>query len=89
MCTLRTALIESFDYGLPKRVTYRPNGSLILQFGEDKIKMKGTNLKEVRQAVTEGRARSIQEGTEAERDIGPEDAAHIERIVIAEGDHEA
>jgi hypothetical protein len=74
---LKDGTIESFDYSLPKRVTYRPGGSLILQFGKDKIKVKGSNLREVRQAVTEGRARSIQEGTEAEKDIAPEDAAVV------------
>jgi hypothetical protein len=82
---LKDGTIESFDYSLPKRVTYRPGGSLILQFGQDKIKVKGSNLTEVRQAVTEGRARSIQEGTQAERDIAPEDAALIESIDIEEG----
>jgi hypothetical protein len=81
---LKDGTIESFDYGLPKRVTYRQGGSLILQFGEDKIRVKGSNLNEMRQAVTEGRARSIQEGTQAEQDIAPEDAAHIESIEIEE-----
>jgi hypothetical protein len=78
--------IESFDYGLPKRVTYKPDGTLILRFGKDTITVEGSNLQRVRQAVTEGRARFIQEGTEAEEGLKPEDAAHIERIEIAEGD---
>jgi hypothetical protein len=86
---LRDGTIESFDYSLPKRVTYAPEGTLILRFGGDRITVQGSNLERVRQAVTEGRARSILEGTEAEQDAAPDDAAHIERIVIAEGDHEA
>ena len=86
---LKDGTIESFDYSLPKRVTYTPEGTLILRFGGDRITVQGSNLERVRQAITEGRARSIQEGTEAEQDAAPDDAAHIERIVIAEGDHEA
>lgn len=83
---LADGTIESFDYGLPKRVTYKPDGTLILRFGEDRITVEGSNLQRVRQAVTEGRARFIQEGTEAEQGLKPEDAAHIERIVIEEGE---
>jgi len=83
---LNDGTVESFDYSLPKRVTYTPNGTLVLRFGLDKITLRGSNLERVRQAITEGRARSIQEGTEAEQDVKPEDAAHIERIEIVEGD---
>ena len=83
---LKDGTIESFDYSLPKRVTYKPNGVLILRFGRDKITVKGNNLKRVRQAVTEGRARFIQEGTETEEGLKPEDAAHIDQVDITEGD---
>ena len=83
---LRDGTVESFDYSRPKRVTYTPDGTLILRFGEDTIKLRGTGLERVRQAVTEGRARSIQEGTQAEQDVKSEDAAHIERIEIVEGE---
>jgi hypothetical protein len=78
--------IESFDYSLPKRATYKPDGTLIMRFGRDTITIDGSNLHRVRQAITEGRARFIQEGTEAEKGLKPEDAAHIARIVITEGE---
>jgi hypothetical protein len=78
--------IESFDYSLPKRISYNPSGTLILRFGKDRIEVEGRNLHRVRQAVTECRAKLIQEGTEAELDVKPEDAAHIDRIVITEAD---
>ena len=81
---LKDGTIESFDYGVPKRVTYTAKGLLILRFGRDTITVQGSNLQRVRQAVTEGRARFIQEGTEAEEGQKPEDAAHIERIEIVE-----
>lgn len=83
---LRDGTVESFDYSLPKRVTYTRDGTLILRFGEDKIKLGGTGLDQVRQAVTEGRAKLIQEGTEAEQGVKPEDAAHIAWIEIVEGE---
>jgi hypothetical protein len=82
---LKDGTIESFDYSLPKRVTYAPKGILTLRFGDDRINLRGSNLERVRQAVTEGRARSIQEGTEAGHDGKSENAAHIEEIEIVEG----
>jgi hypothetical protein len=85
---LADGTIESFDYGVPKRVTYKPEGTLILRFGKDTATVEGSNLQRVRQAVTEGRARIILEGTEAEEGLKPEDAAHIDRIAIKEGDEE-
>jgi hypothetical protein len=82
---LRDGTIESFDYSLPKRVTYKPDGTLVVKFGEDTIILRGNNLDPVRQALTEGRARSLQEGTQAEHDSTPENAARIEQIEIGEG----
>jgi hypothetical protein len=38
------------------------------------------------ETVSEHRARFIQEGTESEEGLKPEEAAHISRIVIVEGD---
>jgi hypothetical protein len=67
-------------------VTYKPDSTLILRFGKDTITVEGSNLHRLRQAVTEGRARFIREGTEAKHVLKPEDAAHIDRPVIAEGD---
>lgn len=56
---LKDGTVESFDYALPKRVTYTPQGMLVLRFGQATIKVQGSNLERVRQAVTEGRAKSI------------------------------
>jgi hypothetical protein len=76
---LRDGTIESFDYAAAKRVTYKPDGMLILRFGKDTITVEGRNLHRVRQAVTECRARCIQEGTEAELGLKAEDAAAYRR----------
>jgi hypothetical protein len=81
--------IESFDYSMPKRVTYKPDGTLILRFGQARITVEGHNLERLRVSVTECRARTIKQGTEARQDIGREDAMHIDRITITEGDEES
>lgn len=78
--------IESFPYAWLSRVRYQPGDKLILRFGRNEINIEGRNLSRTRELVSEHRARSIQEGTEAEEGLKAEDAAHIEQIVIAEGD---
>jgi len=82
---LTDGTIESFDYSLPRRVTFLPEGKLILRFGGDSVVVEGANLALIREQIVEGRRRFIRVGTEAEQDVKPEDAAHIERIEIAEG----
>jgi hypothetical protein len=85
---LKDGTIESFDYSLPKRVTYRPDGTLILRFGDDTIILGGINLERVRLAVTEGRARLVQVGTQAEEGLKPEEAAHVKWIEFVKGEEE-
>jgi hypothetical protein len=80
--------IESFDYGSLRRVKYHPDGTLVLRFGKAEVTAEGKNLDRLRDAISEHRARFIQEGTETELGIKPEDAAHIDRIAIEEGDEE-
>ena len=62
--------------------TFRPDGTLLLQFGEDGVKITGRNLERVRLAVTECRLRFIREGTVAEADLHTDDATHIESIAV-------
>lgn len=78
--------IESFDYSLPKRVTFLPEGKLIVRFGGDSILAVGSNLARVREQIVEGRRRFIRVGTEAEEGMNPDDAPHIESIEIMEAD---
>ncbi|MGJ5813602.1 hypothetical protein [Paludibaculum fermentans] len=80
--------IVSFPYAILRRVVYQPTGEIILRFGSDTVTAEGRNLHRLRDALVEHRARFIQEGTEAEEDGKPEDAAHIERIEIVEGEDE-
>jgi hypothetical protein len=85
---LTNGTIVSFPYATLRRVTYQPTGVIILRFGVDTITAEGRNLHRLRDALVEHRARFIQEGTEAEEGDKPEDAAHIERIEIVEGEDE-
>jgi hypothetical protein len=82
---LTDGTIESFDYSLPKRVTFLPEGKLILRFGGDSVIVEGVNLARIREQIVEGRRRFIRVGTEAEQDVKPEEAPHIERIEIVVG----
>ena len=74
--------IEGFDYASLRRVRYIPGDMLMLMFGDVTVTVEGRNLMQIRDAISEHRRRFIQEGTEAEGALNPEDAGHIERIVI-------
>ena len=80
--------IESYPYAWLARATYQPGDTLSLRFGKHEITIEGRNLSRLREIVTEHRARFIQEGTEGEEGLKPEDAAHIERIMVTEGEDE-
>lgn len=77
--------VESFPYSWLTRVSYLPGDTLVLRFGSDVVTVEGRNLTRLRETITEHRARFVQEGTETEQGLKPEDAAHISRIAIAEG----
>ncbi len=79
---LMDGTVESFDYIAPKRATYRPDGTLLLQFGEDGVRIQGRNLEPVRLAVTECRLRAIRQHNQAEADLLPDDATYIESIEV-------
>lgn len=85
---LHDGTIVSFPYAYLRRVTYQPTGVIVLRFGADTVMAHGRNLHRLRDAIAEHRARFIQEGTEAEEGAKAEDAAHIERIEIVEGEEE-
>jgi hypothetical protein len=79
-----TGDIESFNYAYLTRISYKPGDWLRLQFGGSVVKVEGKRLSRLRDSVSEHRARYIQEGTDAEEGLKPEDAAHIDSIVIEE-----
>ena len=77
-----TGDVESFNYAYLTRISYKPGDSLRLQFGGYVIQVEGKRLSRLRDSVSEHRARYIQEGTDAEEGLKPEDAAHIDSILI-------
>ena len=79
-----TGDIESFNYAYLTRISYKPGDTLRLQFGGWAVKVEGKRLGRLRDSVSEHRARYIQEGTDAEEGLKPEDAAHIDSISIEE-----
>jgi hypothetical protein len=81
---LANGTVESFPYAYLTRLKYVPGDTLTLRFGADEVTAEGRNLGRWRDAISQHRARFIQEGTEAEEGLKPEDAAHIGRIVITE-----
>jgi hypothetical protein len=76
--------IESFPYAYLTRVRYVPGDTLVLRFGSDEVTAEGRNLARLRDAVSEHRVRFIQEGSEEEERLTPEEAPHIGRIVITD-----
>jgi len=83
---LTDGTIESFPYAYLTRVRYTPGDILMLRFGADEVRAEGRNLARVRDAISEHRMRFIQEGTEEDEGLKPEEMPHIGRIVITEGE---
>lgn len=78
--------IESFPYAWLGHVRYEPGDTLILRFGGKDINIEGRNLSRLREIISEHRMRFVQEGTDGEEGLKPEDAAHIDSIEIKEGE---
>jgi hypothetical protein len=78
-------MVVSFDYSHLAKSRFLPDGKIVLRFGRDEVTAEGKNLPRLYSAITEHRARFIQEGTDAEEGLKPEDAAHIDKIAIREG----
>lgn len=80
--------VVSFDYAHLAKSRFLPDGKIVLRFGRDEVTAEGKNLLRLYNAITEHRARFIQQGTDAEEGLKPEDAVHIDRLEIKEGDEE-
>jgi hypothetical protein len=85
---MRDGSIESFPYAWLSHVKYDPGDTLILRFGGRDINIEGRNLSRLREIISEHRMRFVQEGTDREEGLKPEDAPHIDSIEIKEGDEE-
>ena len=78
--------IESFAYAYLTRVRFVPGDRIDMRFGRDEIRVKGRNLSRLCETITEQRTRFIQEGSEGEEGIKPSEAAHVDEIVIIDGE---
>jgi hypothetical protein len=59
---------------------------IAMRFGEYEVRVVGRNLYRLFETITEQRTRFIQEGADGEEGLKPEDAVHVERIEIVEGE---
>ena len=78
--------IESFSYAYLTRVRFAPEDRIAMRFGKDEVHVTGKNLYRMFETITEQRTRFIQEGADGEEALKPADAAHVDEIVIVEGE---
>jgi hypothetical protein len=64
------------------RIDYVPGDTLRMHFAASEIVIEGRRLSGLYRRLLDHRVESIQEGTEAEEGLKPEDAAHVDRITI-------
>lgn len=84
---LRDGRIRSFNYAYLREVDFEPGDTLTLKFSDGTtVTIEGRNLARHRQQIRLHRADEIQEGSESEEALTPEDAPHISRIAITEGE---
>ncbi len=74
--------LVSFDYARLEEAEFFPEGKFILRFGRKEIIAEGKNLQRLYTTITERRQKFIREGTDEEEASKPEDAHHIEKILI-------
>ena len=77
--------IASFNYARLADSEFLPEGKIILRFGTKEITAEGKNLLRVYTTITEHRQRLIQEGTDMEEKLKPDDAPHIDKITVRVG----
>jgi len=81
--------IESLDYLRMGRITFEPQGRIIIRHGRVRAVIEGKNLHRLFSAVDEHRRRFVQEGTEAEEGLKPEESEHVDKIYFEENEEES
>ncbi len=80
------------SYAYMTHVDFTPGDMLRLHFSPATVQVGGRQLKPLYKRLLEHRVEAIQEGTEAEEGLKPEEAPHIDRIDIfntSEDDYES
>lgn len=81
---LLNGTVESFSYAYLTRVKFVPGDTILMRFGGEQVQVSGRNLHRLCETITEHRTRFIQQGSEADEDLKPNDAPHVDKIEITE-----
>ena len=85
---LRDGSRYAFPYGTLLKVDFRPADQLKLAFAANIVVIEGRRLLPLYELLRRHKAKYVQEGTEAEDGLKPEDAAHIDSIQIQKPEEE-
>jgi hypothetical protein len=85
---LKGGRCSGFPYAYLVRVDYFPEDTIHLHFPQGQIVVEGRNLSDLYRRLLDHRVEAVQEGTEAEESLKPEEAAHISSITINENEEE-
>ena len=73
---------HGMTYAYLMRVDFEPGDRLRLHFADAVVQIGGRRLQSLYRRLLEHRVDAIQEGTEAEEGLKPDEAAHIDRIQL-------
>jgi len=79
------------SYAYLTRIDFDPGDRLKLHFAGEVLQIEGRRLKGLYRRLLDHRVKVVQEGTDAEDGLKPEDAAHIDRLELItrkEADHD-
>jgi len=85
---LRDGSRYAFPYGTLLKVDFSPADQLKLAFAANIVVIEGRRLLPLYELLRRHKAKFVQEGTEAEDGLKPEDAAHIDSIHIQKPEEE-
>lgn len=79
------------SYAYLVRIDFEPGDRMKLHFADTVVQFEGRRLAGLYARLLEHRVQAIQEGTESEEGLKPEDAPHIDRLMVIsrkEADHD-
>ena len=87
----RDGQCHAMSYAYLTQVDFEPGDRMKLHFADKVVQIGGRRLKSLYRRLLEHRVHAIQEGTDAEEGLKPEDVTHIDRIDLIttkEADHD-
>ena len=79
---LKDGTMGGGPYAFLSWVEFTPGDKLVLHFPGRKVRIEGKNLRDLYARLLDHRVMAIQEGTEAEEGLKPDEAAHIDHIEV-------